>query len=116
MLALLTTTISLTTVMMSASVAAGWNDELALTPSTEEVEAAASLHVLAFSSRGDLLIAESEGSFDYKIWERMFELAEHACQHDEKANSTLHGNLEHQLRAVIQDRVAQEQKWKRSDR
>lgn len=111
MLALLATTISLSTVMSSTSVTAGWNGELALTPSTEEVEAAASLHVLAFSPRGDLVIAESEGSFDDNIWERVFEVAEHACRHVEKANST-NGNLEVKLRALIQDRVAQEQRWK----
>ena len=103
-------------VMTSISVVVGWDGSLTLTPSTTDIESAASSHVLAFSSHGDLLVAESEGDFDRLIWERVLELAEHACRHGGESYSAKlpkHGqNLEVQLKSTLQDRVKQDESWK----
>ena len=64
------------------SVAVGANGDVTLDPSLEEIDAAASLHVLGFSSHGDLLIAESEGSFNIATWEQVNDIAGTACWGD----------------------------------
>lgn len=38
-------------------------------PSPKEISQASSVHVFAFSSKGDLLLSESEGTFDVNQWE-----------------------------------------------
>ena len=87
-------------------VAVGANGDVALDPSFEEIDAATSLHVLGFSSHGDLLIAESEGSFDITIWERVAEIACSACWGDTTRDnrfefSTNELNCEGALRTMI---------------
>ena len=61
------------------SVAVGPNGDVALDASLEEIDAATSLHVFGFSSHGDLLIAESEGSFNIATWEQVSDIASTAC-------------------------------------
>ena len=63
-------------------VAVGANGDVALDPSLEEIDAATSLHVFGFTSHGDLLIAESEGSFNITTWERAADIACTACWGD----------------------------------
>ncbi|KAF1982435.1 hypothetical protein K402DRAFT_424543 [Aulographum hederae CBS 113979] len=64
---------------------------------------ATSLHVFTFTPAGDLLLAESEGSFDIETWERVYERAEAVCigdgegvagvagEGDEKAGANVKG-------------------------
>jgi exosome complex component RRP46 len=54
--------------------------EIIWDPSLRETKSAASLHVLAFSLKGHLLLNESEGSFDFDTWERIYEHAEAVCR------------------------------------
>lgn len=49
-------------------------------PSTADAKAAASLHVLAFSSKGHLLLNESQGRFDFETWEHVQQRARAICQ------------------------------------
>lgn len=109
--------------MTSTSVAVGWNGGLALDPSPEEIGAAASLHVLGFSSNGDMIIAESEGSFSIDIWEHVFEIANIACKGDAASDNVPDAsrfqnrtNLEGKLRATILEREQQEHRWRLSKR
>lgn len=103
-------------VMTSVSVVVAWDGGLTLTPSTTDIEAAASSHVFSFSSHGDLVLAESEGNFDRGIWERVLEVAERACRHDEESYSAKvpkgGQNLDAHLKSTIKDRVVQEEIWK----
>ena len=107
-------------VMTSISVVVGWDGGLTLTPSTTDIEAAASSHVLAFSPHGDLIVAESEGNFDRVLWERVVEFAERACRQSKESYAAKvpkqSRNLEVQLKSTIQDRVVQEENWKRIGR
>ena len=61
-----------------------WSDlgELIIDLTAISVKKAASLHVLAFSSLGDLLVAESEGSFDMNTWDQVDRMAQNHCRAD----------------------------------
>jgi len=48
-------------------------------PSLVQSQSADSVHVLAFSSHGELLVAESEGSFTLDEWDQIFEAAKAIC-------------------------------------
>ena len=108
--------------MTSTSVAVGWNGNLALDPSPEEIEAAASLHILGFSSHGDLIISESEGSFGIEVWEQVLEIAGTACcvgktsdnvpESDNLRTSKHQLSLEGGLRATILKRIQDKQRWR----
>jgi len=50
-----------------------------LVPDVKQILAARSVHVFAFSSKGQLLVAESEGVFDVEVWERAVEDARGVC-------------------------------------
>ena len=107
-------------VMTSIPVVVNWNGGLTLTPSTADVEAATSSHVLTFSPHGDLIAAESEGNFDRVIWERVVEFAERASRQSKESYSTTvpkqGPNLVVQLKPLIQKRVVQEENWKQIGR
>lgn len=49
-------------------------------PSATDAKAASSLHVLAFSSKGHLLLNESEGRFDFDTWESVRARAASICR------------------------------------
>jgi exosome complex component RRP46 len=57
----------------------GGSKRILRNPTFGEILSADSLHVLAFTSHGDLLVAESEGSFDVVDWEEIYEVGERAC-------------------------------------
>ena len=90
-------------------------------PSTQQLQKADSVHVLAFSSQGDLIVAESEGDFDIDIWERVFEEGKRRCRgnegggddSDEMGTDTEgKGGLEGVLMDVVGKKVTKDQKWK----
>ena len=49
-------------------------------PSSSDAQSAASLHVLGFSSKGHLLLNESQGRFDFETWETVRQRAESICR------------------------------------
>jgi exosome complex component RRP46 len=53
--------------------------ELRIDPSVKDVKRAKSLHVLGFSSVGELELMESEGIFSFEEWENVESLARAAC-------------------------------------
>ena len=68
------------------------NGDVALDASLEEIDAATSFHVLGFSSYGDLLIAESEGSFNIATWEQVTGIAGAACWGDMTRDERFEGS------------------------
>lgn len=54
--------------------------KLIIDPSVKEVHLASSIHVVAYSSQGDLLVIESEGSFSTEILEQAVEIAGQVCR------------------------------------
>jgi len=66
-------------VLVALYTAEGKNTALVLDPTEKEVAVAASLHVFAWSSRGELVLAESEGAFEIEAWEEAAEAARNRC-------------------------------------
>ncbi|KAK2861247.1 hypothetical protein FQN49_004402 [Arthroderma sp. PD_2] len=90
-------------------------------PSTEQIKACASLHVLAFSSKGNLLLNESQGSFNMQQWDAIYDLAEKLCRGsvtvgDGDKDITMDGeasnSLEKFIRETVEDKVREEFAWK----
>lgn len=90
-------------------------------PSSSDVADAASLHVLAFSSKGHLLLNESEGRLDFETWELVRQQAASICQGaattgsdgdtdmDDGTSST---KLNGFVREAVEDHLHKEYSWK----
>lgn len=90
-------------------------------PSAVAAKAATSLHVLAFSSKGHLLLNESQGHFDLDTWESIRERAASIClstvvsgsdgdvSMDEGADAT---RLDAFIREAVEDRLHSDYAWK----
>ncbi|EQB45258.1 exosome complex subunit Rrp46 [Colletotrichum gloeosporioides Cg-14] len=84
-------------------------------PSPAEVDQATSLHALSFTSRDDLLLAESEGSFSMNEWDKVVSTGQRVCgqhcQEDQGAATTSEDgqaltDMRHFIRTVMESRVA----------
>ncbi|OAX84845.1 hypothetical protein ACJ72_00773 [Emergomyces africanus] len=82
LLALLSAAIPLSMIFASTLIAVSQTGGLVQNPSNYDIETAESLHVLAFSSKGHLLLNESEGEFDLDTWEKAYEMAQSLCGGD----------------------------------
>lgn len=85
-------------------------------PSLNDCAKAQSLHVLAFSSKGHLLLNESQGAFDFDTWERVYEQATSICR--ETKVSSADGDmamdastLEGFLRDTVEDKLSADYAW-----
>ena len=101
------------------------NHGLICHPTPKDIKSASSVHVLAFSSQGDLLVVESEGHFSIATWEEVYEKASQVCrsQEDEdqgsgdvsmKSDKHEKPKLEAGLREVVRAMTSKERKWKES--
>jgi len=68
-----------TSVLAALISGGGKGSTVVLDPTEKEVAVASSLHVFAWSSRGELVLAESEGAFDVEQWEEAAEAARKRC-------------------------------------
>ena len=109
------------TTLTAALIAVHSNGKLLPEPSSTELNQSTSIHVLAFSSQGNLLLVESEGDFSIESWEEVLEKASIMCHgkddessDDEDASMTSDENntLEAILRTAIEEKVAKERRWK----
>lgn len=94
LLALLSTAIPLHMTLSSSIFMVTIDGNMIEDPSVKQLETAASIHALAFSSKKDLLMVESEGSFDIDTWEAVASAAQLSC-----CGSTINENViaeEHQ--------------------
>jgi exosome complex component RRP46 len=92
-------------------------------PSIKDINTASSLHVLAVSSNGHLLLNESEGEFDLETWEEVVDQARVICQGSEAAASSDKdismsegGEAEQQglegfVREVVGDKIQHDHAW-----
>ena len=97
--------------------------EITSEPSAKDAATAGSLHVLAFSSKGHLLLNESEGAFDFDTWDKVYEIALGVC-HGGKGGSSdgdvamvgdLGGQqspLESFVRETVEDQIYRDYSWK----
>ena len=63
-------------------------------PTHQQCQVTNSVHVLAFTSHGELLLAESEGSFTLEDWDEVFEFGKALCcdSIEESGDSVMQGN------------------------
>lgn len=53
--------------------------QITIGPSPRQADKSRSVHVLAFTSFGELLLAESEGDFTMTEWDQVYETSRSAC-------------------------------------
>lgn len=87
-------------------------------PSPVDAKAALSLHVLAFSSKGHLLLNESQGRFDFDTWELVRERAYSSCrgaivaEADGDIAMGENGQADDLIRETVEDHLHREYAWK----
>jgi exosome complex component RRP46 len=90
-------------------------------PSPVEAKTASSLHVLAFSSKGHLLLNESQGAFDFDTWESIRERAYSTCRGAAVAGSDgdiamgeegEDGRADGFIREAVEDHLHRDYAWK----
>lgn len=98
------------------------NGEVRVEPSPKDILRARSLHVLGFTSRGEVVLVESEGSFTLEEWENVEALARVAClgggggSDDVKMqDSEVDGaakSLQEAFRDAVEARVMADERWR----
>ncbi|KAF9887699.1 hypothetical protein FE257_009652 [Aspergillus nanangensis] len=121
LLALLSASVPLSMTFSATVLGVNTLGEIIREPAPTDAAAATSLHVLAFSSKGHLLLNESRGSFDFDTWERIRQRALTIC------HGTLSGSpdgdvamvedvdgqpLEGVVRETVEDKYHQDYAWK----
>ena len=122
-LALLSASIPLSMTLTAILISVKENGGVAPSPSAQDLEAATSIHVLAFSSHGDLLVVESEGYFTMDTWEKVYAKARLICHGEKEEDSESEDlsmdteevtKLEDILKDAVRQKVAAEYRWKQS--
>ncbi|KAJ5167794.1 uncharacterized protein N7482_003388 [Penicillium canariense] len=80
LLALLSAAVPMSMTFSTALLGVTKSGDIICNPSAAEAKAASSLHVLAFSSKGHLLLDESQGRFEFEQWESVRERAFSICR------------------------------------
>lgn len=83
-------------------------------PTIKEINAAKSLHVLTFSSKNELLLAESEGRFSANEWDVIEEKAQLICLGEPAVMAVEEGRAESlldELKAVVKEKVSGQLGW-----
>lgn len=104
-------------------IAVNSNGALVVKPSAEQIKQASSIHALAFSSHGDLLVVESEGDFTLDTLDEVHQKARLICYGEERDESESEDvsmelddmpTLANVLKEAVERKVAEEQRWKRN--
>ena len=121
MLALLTTSIPLVMTVTAALICIDEDGALLSNPGAKDLRLADSVHVLAFSSLGKMILAQSEGSFSINDWENVHSSARQICLRQDTAQdlgddvsmtSEQEESLQEKLRNAVGRMVSKEQAWK----
>ncbi|KAL9610981.1 MAG: hypothetical protein Q9167_004358 [Letrouitia subvulpina] len=120
--ALLSTSIPLIKTLTSTLIAISPGGDLVAHASTSSIQEASSIHVLAFSSLGELLVNESEGNFAITLWEEVFDKASLICRGSEVDNmdgdvsmgQSEGSDLETSLKEIMESKVRIDQEWRRA--
>lgn len=124
-LALLSAAVPMRATATAAAVAILRQDGVTRTvvdPSPRDIETAQSVHVLAFTSQDELLLAESEGDFTVEEWDGVYETAKKLCCRSGPAGEGIEmalddedadgPDLRHFVRSVMESKVAADLHWK----
>ncbi|KAG9248330.1 hypothetical protein BJ878DRAFT_433620 [Calycina marina] len=96
-------------------------DGILRSPTIKEIQGANSVHVLAFSSHGELLVAESDGIFTMDVWDDVHTVARRICCVETSANDSMQedgleekaGGIMTFVKSVLQEKVNQDLNWKK---
>lgn len=117
LLALLSAGIPLSMTYTAAILAVSSANKITPEPSLDECAKAKSLHVLAFSSKGHLLLNESQGTFDFGTWEQVYDQAISICREKKVAGKDgdvamdASHTLEAFLRETVEEKISQDYAW-----
>jgi exosome complex component RRP46 len=119
-LALLSASMSLSMTLSSVFLALnyeGSSRSVIRNPTILQSQGANSVHVLAFTSRGDLLVAESEGSFTMDDWDSIYEAGREICCDNPNTNENMavdeqSGGMMLFVKSTAQAKVAADLLWK----
>lgn len=90
-------------------------------PSPHEIQKSDSFHVLAFTSHDDLLLNESEGSFELDTWNLVYQTAQKQCcaavksadaDVDMEEGSERGADLKNFMRSAVERNIATDLYWK----
>jgi exosome complex component RRP46 len=112
---------TLTAVLLAIS-SDGTSKTLLRNPTLLEFQKADSVHVLAFTSHGELLVAESEGSFTIDDWVELFEVGKRLCcdEAEMRDDNTMqggelddrNGGMMRFVMSAVRDKVEKDLHWK----
>lgn len=79
------------------------------------------MHVLAFASHGELLVAESEGSFTMEEWNEIHAVGRRICCDETSAERAMQddgleekaGGMTVFVKSVLEEKVKQDLNWKK---
>lgn len=114
MLTLLSASTPITKTLSSTVLATNGREGIIRNPTLVQIQEAKSIHVFAFSTFKELLLAESEGSFSIGEWEELYETAEQLCcgigEADpmQEQKQSMHQFIHDALRGKMMD----EMRWK----
>jgi exosome complex component RRP46 len=111
--------VTLTSVLLALN-SNGKSRTVVKSPTLVQFQAADSVHVLAFTSQEELLVAESEGTFTLEDWDEVYETAKTLCcdetatagddvMRDEGENK---GSLMKFVKSTLEEKVAKDLHWK----
>lgn len=121
LLALLSASVPLSMTFTATVLGVGSSGEIIPEPSVQAARDAESLHALAFSSKGHLLLNESQGAFDFDTWEQVHQHASTLCRGTQASASDgdvamggdTHGQpLEGFVRETVEDKIHHDYAWK----
>ncbi|TVY39088.1 Exosome complex component, partial [Lachnellula subtilissima] len=110
--------VTMTSVLLALNNSNGKSRTTLKAPTIVQFQAADSVHVLAFTSQGELLVAESEGIFTLEDWDEVYETAKALCcdetageaiMQDEEENK---GSLMGFVKSTLEEKVAKDLHWK----
>ena len=88
-------------------------------PGSKSFEDAQSLHVLAFSSKGELLLAESEGAFSLAQWTEVEKKAKVICLDSDAGSAMIIDSsaaqsvgLVESVRQMVQNKAQSDNRWR----
>jgi exosome complex component RRP46 len=109
---------TLTSVFL-ALVSEGSSRTVIRNPTLLQSQSSNSVHVLAFSSHGDLLVAESEGAFTMDDWEAVYEAGKAMCCDNSEDEVMQDQELDHNaggmdmfVKSALQAKVTADLHWK----
>lgn len=109
---------TLTSILLTISLE-GTSRTLLKNPTLPQIQQADSVHVLAFTSSGKLLVAESEGSFTMDEWEELYEVGKRVCcDEDETSDDDAmqvderNGSMMRFVKSVLKEKVEKDLHWK----